>query len=43
MDTLFRKLQTAKDFVRPLSKKHRFRTFFESQPVKPSLPVVKYA
>ena len=34
--TLFRKLQTVKDLVRPLSKKHRFRTPFISQHVKRS-------
>ena len=34
--TLFRKLQTVKDLVRPPSKKHRFRTPFESQYVKVS-------
>ena len=32
--TLFRKLQTVKDLVRPFSEKHRFRTPFESQHVK---------
>ena len=31
---LFRKLQTVKDLVRPLSKKHRFRTPFDSQHLK---------
>ena len=34
--TLFGKLQTAKDSVRPLSKKYRFRTPFDSQHVKGS-------
>ena len=34
--TLFRKLQTVKDFFRPLSKKHRLRTPFDSQYVKGS-------
>ena len=32
----FPKLQLAKDFVRPMSKKHRFRTPFNSQHVKVS-------
>ena len=32
--TSFRKLQTLKDFVRPISKKDRFRTPFKSQHVK---------
>ena len=32
--TLFRKLQTVKNLVLPLSKKHCFRTPFDSQPVK---------
>ena len=32
--TLFRKLQNVKDLVRPLSKKHRSRTPFDSQHVK---------
>ena len=34
--TLFRKLQTVKDFFEPLSKKHRFRTPFDNQHVKGS-------
>ena len=29
--TLFRKLQTVKDLVRPLFKKHRFRNSFDNQ------------
>ena len=33
---LFLKLQTVKNFLRPLSKKRRFRTGFDSQHVKPS-------
>ena len=41
--TLFRKLQNVKDLVRPLSKKHRFRTSFDSQHVKGSETVVKPA
>ena len=32
--TLFWKVQTVKDLVRPLSKKHRFRTPFDNQDVK---------
>ena len=32
--TLFDKLQTIKDLVRPLCKKHCFRTPFDSQHVK---------
>ena len=39
--TLLRKLQGVKDFVRPLSKKHRFRTPFDSQNVKGSQTLVK--
>ena len=34
--TLFRKLQTVNDLVRPLSKKHRFRTLFDNEHVKES-------
>ena len=32
--TFFRKLQNVKDLIRPLSKKDRSRTTFESQHVK---------
>ena len=39
--TFFRKMQTAKDLVRPLSKKHLFRTPFDSQHVKGSQTIVK--
>ena len=39
--TLLGKLQGVKDFVRPLSKKHRFRTPFDSQHVKGSQTLVK--
>ena len=39
--TLFRKLETVKALVRPLTKKHRFRTPFESQHVKFSQTLVK--
>ena len=39
--TLFRKLQTVKDLVRPLSKKHGFRKPFDSQPVKGYQTLVK--
>ena len=38
--TLFRKLQTVKDLVRPLSKKHRFGTPFDSEHVKVSESLV---
>ena len=41
MPTFFRKLQTGKDLVRPLSKKHRFRTLFDSQKVKGSQTLLK--
>ena len=41
--TLFRKLHTAKDLVRPLSKKQRFRTPFDSQHAKGSQTLVKSA
>ena len=40
---LFWKLQTVKDLVRPLSKKHRFRTSFETQHVKLCQTLVKSA
>ena len=39
--TLFRKLQTIRDLVRPLSKKHRFRTPLDSQHVKGFQTLVK--
>ena len=39
--TLFRKLKTVKNSVRPLSKKHRFRTPFDSQHIKESQTLVK--
>ena len=39
--TLFPKLQTVKDFVGPLFKKHRFRNSFDNQPVKESESLVK--
>ena len=38
---VFPKLQTVKELVRPLTKKHRFRTSFESQHVKGSQTIVK--
>ena len=41
--TLFRKLQTVADLVRPLLKKHRFRTPFHSQHVKEPQALVKSA
>ena len=41
--TLFSKLETVKALFRPLSKKHRFRTPFESQHVKGSQTIVKCA
>ena len=41
--TLFPKLQTVKNVVRPLSKKHRSRTNFDSQHVKGSQTLVKSA
>ena len=41
--TLFRKLRTVKDLVRPLSKKHPFRAPFSSQHVKGSQTLVKSA
>ena len=40
---LFRKLQTVKDWVRPLFKKHRVRNSFDSQHVKGSEILVKSA
>ena len=41
--TLFRKLQTVKDLVRQLFKKHRFRNSFNNQHVKESQTLVKFA
>ena len=38
---VFPKLETVKDLVRPLSKKHRFRTSFNSQHVKGSQTLLK--
>ena len=40
---LFRKLQTVRDLVRPLSKKHRFRTPLDSQHVKGFQTLIKSA
>ena len=40
---VFPKLQTVKDLVRPLSKKRRFRTSFNSQHVRGSQTFVKSA
>ena len=39
----FRKLETVIDLIRPLSKKHRFRTPFDSEHVKVSETLVKYS
>ena len=39
--TLLRKLQAVKDLVRPLSKKHRFKTLFDRQHVKRSQTLPK--
>ena len=41
--TLFWKVQTVKNLVRPLSKKHRFRTPFDTQHVKGPQTLVKFA
>ena len=41
--TLFRKLQTMKELVIPMYKKHRFRTPFVSQHVKGSQTLPKGA
>ena len=41
--TLFRKLQTVKDLITPLSKKHRFRTPIDSQHFKGSQTIAKGA
>ena len=41
--TLFRKLQTMKDLIKPHSKKYRFRIPFESQHVKACQTLVKSA
>ena len=43
MATLFRKIQTVEDLVRPLFKKHRFRNSFENQHVKESQTLAKSA
>ena len=43
MANVFLKLQTVKDLVGSMSKKRRFRTFFESQHVKVSETLVKPA
>ena len=40
---VFSKLQTVKDLVRQLSEKYRFRIFLDSQHVKGSQTLVKYA
>ena len=40
--TLLRKLQALNDLVRPLSKKHCFKTPFDSQHGKGSQTLVKY-
>ena len=39
--TLFRKFENVKDWARPLSKKHLFRTPFDSEHVKVSQTLVK--
>ena len=39
--TLFRKLQTVKGLITPLSKKHRFRTPLDTQHIKGSQTLVK--
>ena len=41
--TLFHKLQTVKELVRPLFKKYRLRNSFESQHIKGSQILVKSA
>ena len=41
--TLFRKLQTVKDLVRPPFKKHPFRNPFDSQIIKVAQTLVKSA
>ena len=41
--TLFRKLRTVKDLVRPHFKKQRFRNSFDNQHVKESQTLVKFA
>ena len=41
--TLFRKSQTVKDLVRPVFRKHRSRTPFDSQHFKESQALVKSA
>ena len=41
--TFLQKLQAVKDLVRPLSKKQCFRTTFDSQHVKESQILLKFA
>ena len=41
--TLFRKIQTVNDVVKPLSKKQGFRTPFDIQHVKGSETLVEYS
>ena len=43
MANVFSKLRTVKDLVKPLSKKRRFRPSFDSQHVKGSQTLVKFA
>ena len=40
--TLLSKVQTVRNLVRPFSKKHRFRTPFDSEPVKGTQTLVKF-
>ena len=40
--TLFRKLRTVKELVRPLFKKYHLRNSFERQDIKGSKTLVKY-
>ena len=41
--TLFRKLHTVKDLVRPLAEEHRFKAPFDSQHIKRTQTLVKSA
>ena len=41
--TIFPKLHTVKDLIRPLFKKHRFRNSFDNQHVKESQSLVESA
>ena len=41
--TLFRKLQTVKEFIRQLFKNHRLRNIYDNQDIKEFQTLVKFA